>query len=96
MARLMARSGRRPLSNREIAKTAKMTVEKVAWISRKKGWVGIEVFECEAFLKGCGVVNLGTAIRYWNHTMMTAQKPLAHLSKLPYMHAYRLAKVVVK
>ena len=55
LVRVLARNGRRSLSNRDIAAESGLTVKRIGQISRMRSWGGLQISEAAAFAEACGV-----------------------------------------
>ena len=55
LVRLIARDGRKALSNREISNKSGLTLKRVGQISKMNTWSNLQVSEANAFAEACGV-----------------------------------------
>lgn len=80
LCRLLARSGGVGLTDREIARRAGWSVQKVVGISSQASWGEISVADMAAFMAACGIypANLRTHRRYLKRTLQ-AKTPLSRL-----------------
>jgi hypothetical protein len=78
LVRVLARDGRRSLSNKDISSRSGLTVKRVGQISRMKSWGGLQVSEAAAFTEACGVdlINQSKTRKY-----LMRGPAMAHLKK---------------
>ena len=78
LVRLIARDGRRALSNRDIANKSGLTLKRVGQISRMETWASLQVAEANAFAEACGVdlINQAKTRKY-----LMRSPAMAHLKK---------------
>jgi len=78
LVRVLARDGRRSLSNKSIAAKSGLTVKRIGQISRMRSWGGLQISEAAAFAEACGVdlVNQAKTRKY-----LMRGPAMAHLKK---------------
>ena len=66
LCRVLARKGRKSLTNQDIADVSKLTVKRVGKISKLKSWGSVPVAQAAAFSKACGInlINQAQARKY--------------------------------
>jgi hypothetical protein len=80
LCRLVARVGRRGMTDGAIAERSGLSIQKVVWISCQPDWSTVTVGDMAAFMTGCGVgpENLRHHLRFLRRTAKSAN-PLSHL-----------------
>ena len=65
-AALIAREGRMPITIKQIALRANLSVQRATWISSQESWVDVPVGDACAFMAGCGIYpsTMADSIRY--------------------------------
>ena len=78
LVRVLARDGRRSLSNKSIAAKSGLTVKRIGQISRMRSWGGLQISEAAAFAEACGVdlINQAKTRKY-----LMRGPAMAHLKK---------------
>ena len=94
LCRQLARVGRFPLTNEQIAVASGLTIARVSRIAKLKTWASVPVGQAEAFRAACGVTHLTEwrQIAYLKRAYSQSARPLSHLDKLPPRMLKRLAK----
>ena len=66
LVRLIARDGRKALSNRDIARKSGLSLKRIGQISKMTTWGSLQVGEAGAFADACGVdlINLAKTRKY--------------------------------
>ncbi len=55
LCRILARNGRKAMTNREIADASGLTIKRVGEIARQTSWGKVDVCQASAFAAACGV-----------------------------------------
>jgi|TARA_Y100000310_G_scaffold11165_1_gene11749 hypothetical protein len=78
LVRVLARDGRKSLSNRDIAAKSGLTVKRIGQISRMRSWSGLQISEAASFAEACGVdlINQAKTRKY-----LMRGPAMAHLKK---------------
>tara|TARA_Y100000034_G_C6722777_1_gene319838 strand:- start:215 stop:529 length:315 start_codon:yes stop_codon:yes gene_type:complete len=78
LVRLIARDGRKALSNRDIARKSGLSLKRIGQISKMTTWGSLQVGEAAAFADACGVdlINQAKTRKY-----LMRGPAMAHLKK---------------
>lgn len=94
LCRKLARRGRFPLTNEQIAEASGLTIARVSRIGKLKTWAPVPVGQAQAFRSACGVTHKTEwrQVAYLKRAFTQSARPLSHLDKLPARMLKRLAK----
>ena len=94
LCRIVARVGRRGMTDTQIAERSGLTVQKVVWISVQADWSNVTVGDMASFMTGCGVApgNIRHHLRYLRRTAKSTNS-LSHL-RLPEGTTLRLLSAI--
>tara|TARA_R100000900_G_scaffold84844_4_gene66766 strand:- start:6 stop:374 length:369 start_codon:yes stop_codon:yes gene_type:complete len=78
LCRVLARKGRKALTNQDISNVSGLTVKRVGEISRLKSWGSVPLAQINAFAKACGVdlINQSNVRKY-----LKRGPKMAHVNK---------------